>query len=122
MEGIGSSSSSYSLKKSLGAASGRSALVLPKDKAILQELFAEATYYRLDDLAGTLCSTSLLVQVVGIFSRSNPFTEASKVLARLRATMLAFGTVGTVSVGVQQDVDWLLKPLGLMKRETAVST
>lgn len=120
MDGIGSSSTSHNLKKRIGAA--KSALVLPKDNIVLQELYAEATYYRLDDLANTLCNTSLLVQAVGLFVRSNPFAEVSKLVARLRATMLAFGTVGTVSVGVKQDIDWLLKPLGLMKRESSAST
>jgi hypothetical protein len=83
----------------------------------LQELYAEATYYRLDDLAGTLCSTNLLVRAMGIFVGNNPFSEVSKLLGRLRAALLTFGTVGTVTVGVKQDIDWLLRPLGLMKME-----
>jgi hypothetical protein len=106
------------LRKKIGAA--KTALVLPKDNTILQELYAEATYYRLNDLANTLCNTSVLVQAMGIFVRSNPFSEVAKLVARLRATLLAFGTVGTVTVGVKQDIDWLLKPLGLQKRENAV--
>ncbi|GKY93075.1 hypothetical protein MPSEU_000275800 [Mayamaea pseudoterrestris] len=115
-DGVQSScSSTHQLKKTYDAA--KTALVLPKDHKILQELYAEAVYYRLDDLASTLSSTNIFVKLMGIFVGNNPFSEASKFFARLRTTMLAVGTVGTVSLGAKQDLNWLLKPLGLAKEE-----
>jgi len=98
---------------------------LPNDGRVLRELYTEATFYRVTELKDALCAKNWLANIVSFFNKnSNPFDSATKLLTRLRAGLIAvgsFGTVGgTVFVSLQQDLDALLKRLGLQKMAKAI--
>ena len=98
---------------------------LPKDPRVLRELYTEATFYRVAELKEAICTTSWLANIVSFFSKnSNPFDSAAKFLGRLRAGLIAMGSLGTVGgtvfVSLQQDLDSLLAKLGLQKKWNAI--
>lgn len=98
---------------------------LPKDPRVLRELYTEATFYRVAELKEAICTTSWLANIVSFFSKnSNPFDSAAKFLGRLRAGLIAMGSLGTVGgtvfVSLQQDLDSLLGKLGLQKKWNAL--
>lgn len=70
-------------------------LALPKDNAALQELYVEASYYKLTELQSTLTSNSTLAGIMHLTSNGNPFAKASQFFSQLRATLLTMGTFGT---------------------------
>ena len=93
---------------------------LPKDERVLRELYTEATFYRVEELKEAICAKSWLANIASFFNmNSNPFDSAAKFLARLRAGVIAVGSLGTVGgtlfVSLQQDLDSLLERLGLQK-------
>lgn len=100
-------------------------LELPKDGRVLRELYTEADFYRIPELKETLCTMSWLASLVSFFNKhSNPFASATKLLRNLRAGLIAMGSMGTVGgtvfVTLQQDLDGILKKLGLQKMTKAV--
>jgi hypothetical protein len=84
---------------------------LPNDKPdVLQDLYVEATHYRIQPLMKQLCEASLLTMIFNRFGQGgNPFDQAGsffKYLKRASALTLV-GTGGTVMATLQQDLDWL---------------
>ena len=90
---------------------------LPKDTKVLQEIYMEATYYRIPELQTVLCSTKysvLVARFLGSGGTGNPFQFVSNTIARLRAGLLAVASVGTLAFTSQNDiVKELPKALGL---------
>lgn len=77
----------------------------PKDPKLLQELYAEASHFQIPELENALCNSSYWSIVVSTFSGGggNPFKTASDLLVRIRASLIAMGTVGTVAFTSNQD-------------------
>ena len=84
-------------------------LRLPDKEEALQDLYVEATHYRLTDLQEQLCQTSLVTAVTAYFGGGgNPFEQAQSVFRWVRRSL--FGLVGTGSImgAIQADIDWLM--------------
>jgi hypothetical protein len=87
---------------------------LPEDNKKLRELYIEAQFYQITELKDSICESSWLANLMGIFSKSgNPFDAASKFLSQLRAGLMAFGAVGgTAFVTMQEEMDCVNEKLG----------
>jgi BTB/POZ domain len=92
---------------------------LPHDDKVLQDLYIEAMYYRIDELRDKLTNQNMMVRFTSIFSgaASNPFDTASKWLVRIRAIILmvgaAGGIAGTTMIAAQRKLDQVAKVVGL---------
>lgn len=90
-------------------------LSLPKDSNALKELYQEAAYYQIPELEAALCNQSAFITILQFFpggSGANPFATASQVLSRLRASLLALGSVGTIVLGTNEDARQSIRSLG----------
>jgi hypothetical protein len=91
-------------------------LQLPKDLNKLNDLYVEASYFRMPELQKALCEQNWLVNLTQLFGGGNPFTAASKTFARLRAGLVALS--GTFLVGSQGvEVEKILGLVGLQRKD-----
>jgi hypothetical protein len=91
-------------------------LQLPKDLDKLNDLYTEASYFRMPELQKALCEQNWLVNLTQLFGGGNPFTAASKTFARLRAILVALS--GTFLVGSQGvELENILGLVGLQKKD-----
>jgi len=92
-------------------------LNLPKDSNALMELHQEAAYYQIPELEAALCNQSAFITILRFLSGgsgANPFATASQVLSRLRTSLIAFGSVGTIVLGTNEDARQSIRSLGLL--------
>ena len=98
---------------------------LPKDARALRELYAEATFYRIQELCDAICGQKWLVSLFSFFNKNaaNPFHSVTKLASQVRAGLIAIGSLGTVGgttvVVAKSDeyLDWFVKKLGLEKKD-----
>jgi hypothetical protein len=86
---------------------GSTLIQIPEDQAKMRELFVEARHYQIKELEAILCQRSLFIQLASFMGKgSNPFAEASQMLANLRRAFLASSGIG-IFVGRDSVGDWL---------------
>jgi hypothetical protein len=91
-------------------------LQLPKDLNKLNDLYVEASYFRMPELQKALCEQNWLVNLTQLFGGGNPFMAASKTFARLRASLIALS--GTFLVGSQGlEIENILGLVGLQRKD-----
>lgn len=84
---------------------------LPKDVGVLQDLYVEASHYKIYDLQKQLCEESFVTSVFSYFGGGgNPYQQASDFFKRLRTwSAVAFvGTTGGIVANLQADLDKML--------------
>lgn len=84
---------------------------LPKDAGVLQDLYVEASHYKIYDLQKQLCEASFVTTVFSYFGGGgNPYQQASDFFKRLRTwSAVAFvGTTGGIVANLQADLDKML--------------
>ena len=69
---------------------------LPKNNKVLRDIYFEAMYYGIEEIQSSVCGQSFIAWFFSLFSKSNPFDTASKLFARMRATLAA--TIGLIGV------------------------
>jgi len=97
---------------------------LPKDARALRELYAEATFYRIQELCDAICGQKWLVSIFSFFNKNaaNPFHSVTKLASQVRAGLIAIGSLGTVGGTIvvaksEEFLDWFMKTLGLEKKD-----
>ena len=90
---------------------------LPKDEHVLEDLFVEATHYRIKELQHQLCEASLMTMLFSQFGGGNPFAQASSFFKQFRRTGVALVGSGSIITAFQQDVDWLHNLLPWLKKK-----
>jgi hypothetical protein len=91
---------------------------MPKDKAVLRDLFVEARHYQIKELEDMLCSYDALTRIASFFGggAGNPFHAVTNAIKNARSALLASGGIGvfmgTQNEGAMEDVKGLLKDIG----------
>jgi len=88
---------------------------------VLRELFVEASYYKIPELQKASSQLGFLSKILYAFNHNmNPIDSAAKLAARINATLITIGSLGTagtaIFVAVKTDLEWAFDKIGLKEQ------